>query len=68
MYLHLKRLLQERKISNRELGELLNLTEKTVYNKLHGNTEWTYQEVIKIKKFLFPEYDLEYLFKTDKSA
>lgn len=68
MYRNLKNLLDQKNISQTRLSELLKVSEKTIYNKLLGRTDWTLQEVIKIKTFLFPEYDLNYLFRLDKSA
>lgn len=62
MYKNLKRALKEKKISTKDLAEFLEVTEKTAANKLNGITDFTYTEFSKICKFLFPEYNAEWLF------
>ena len=52
MYQNLILLLKSKKISNKELASLLSVTEKTIYNKIAGETEFTYSEIRKIKKLL----------------
>ena len=65
MYENLKSLLEQKKITYEQLGSLLNLTPKTVYNKIAGKTEWTLKEITTIKTFALPEYDLNYIFATN---
>ena len=66
MYSNLQNLMNSKGITNAKMGDLINCSEKTVYNKINENTDWTLGEITKIKTFLFPEYDLDYLLKTDK--
>lgn len=65
MCANLNRVMFTKKVTSKQLADLLNLSEKTVYNKCHGRSEWTYNEAIKIKTIVFPEYDLEWLFNCD---
>lgn len=44
------------------VAKLIGTTEKTINNKLNGNTDFTLPEALTIKNNLFPEYDLCYLF------
>ena len=62
---NLKNALRSKNITNADYARFLGVTEKTIANKLNGTTPFTYPEVINTKKFLFQEYDLEYLFATD---
>lgn len=68
MLLNLKKELDNRNISYKQLGLLLDISEKTVYLKINEKTEFTLWEIKKIQTFLFPQYNFQYLFATDKSA
>ena len=65
MLKNLKNALEQKKINYKLVAELIGKTEKTVYSKINEDTDFTLQEILKIQKFLFPEYDLYYLFATD---
>lgn len=65
MLKNLKNELFRKGISNKSLANFLNVSEKTVQNKLNGITDFSYPEVVKIGSYLFPEYNLSYLFKTE---
>lgn len=60
MALKLKKILEDRGRPVREYSALLGISEKTLYNKLSGTTEFTVSEFQKIKTIL-PEYDVLYL-------
>ena len=62
MYENLNRAMSTKRVTLKQMAALLNVAEKTLYNKCHGKSEWTYNEAIKIKTFVFPEYDLNWLF------
>ena len=51
-----------KKISVMTVAKLIGTTEKTVNNKLNGITDFTVPEAVLIKRNLFPEYDMCYLF------
>lgn len=65
MYANLHDALKRKNISLKKYAEFLGVTEKTVQNKIQGQTEFTLSEVDKTLSFLFPEYTLNYLFKQD---
>lgn len=68
MFSNLKNELIKKDISVKQFGEFLGVSEKTASNKLNGITEFTYGEFYKTCKFLFPEYNAEFLFKRDDTA
>lgn len=45
---------------------LLGVSEKTVRNKINEETDFSFPEAKKTKTELLPEYDIAYLFKSDK--
>lgn len=56
----LKQALDARGITQKSCAELLGISEKTLYNKLSGSSEFTYSEVKRLRAFL-PEYNIDYL-------
>lgn len=66
MYSNLHNALKIKGISIKKYAEFLNVTEKTVQNKISGLTEFTLSEVNKTLDYIFPEYTLNYLFKNDE--
>ena len=62
---NLKKALDAKGITVRDYAKFLCVDERTIQNKIRGRTPFTYQEAVATKKELFPEYDLEYLFKAD---
>ena len=62
-FMHLKEALRKRNISNKAYAEFLGVSEKTIQNKMNGETEFTLSEVTKTMKIIFPEYAMEYLFE-----
>ena len=60
--------LEAKKISTLAVSQLLGVTEKTAYNKIYGNTDFTLPEALKLKVNLLPEYDLYYLFTPTAEA
>lgn len=67
MYEILEAELRKKNISNAAVASLLNCSEKTFYNKLHGNTEFTLTEGFLIHRNLLPEYNIDYLFTRAKA-
>ena len=62
---NLKKVLDDKGITIRAFAKVLGVDERTIQNKIKGKTPFTYPEVALSKKELFPEYDLEYLFKEE---
>ena len=68
MLLNLKKALNDKNITLKALGSFLGISEKATYNKVNENSPFTYPEARNIKKELLPEYDMEYLFASDKEV
>ena len=62
---NLKKVLDDKGITIRAFAKVLGVDERTIQNKIKGKTPFTYPEAVLSKKELFPEYDLEYLFKEE---
>ena len=65
--IRLKQALDARGITQKSCAELLGITEKTLYNKMVGASEFTYNEVKRLRAFL-PEYNIDYLLTEDHGA
>ena len=62
---NLKRALESKRITNHAVCEMLGISEKTLYNKMSGSTEFTVEEALKIVRNLLPEYTFEFLFESE---
>lgn len=62
MYPNLIHELRKKNITNKAVSELIGTTEKTLFNKVNGATEFTLTEAMSINSNLLPEFRLEYLF------
>jgi plasmid maintenance system antidote protein VapI len=65
---NLKRCLDAKGISYRAYGAILGISEKSAWNKVNGKTDITLPEAMTTKAELFPEYDFDYLFASDRGA
>lgn len=65
MLKNLRNELNKKNITIVAFANFLQVSEKTIQNKLNGQTDFTYPEAIKISTYLFPEYTLSYLFQED---
>ena len=66
----MKNLIAEMKrygITVADIQRLLGVSEKTVRNKLSGETDFTYHEALKIRDSFFPNYRMEYLFYREEN-
>lgn len=68
MNLNVRVALSQKNISMKALAQFLGVSEKTIQNKIQGDTDFTFPEAKRIKKELLPEYDYDYLFATDDTA
>ena len=66
MLANLKRALENKGISTKAYAALLGVSEKTVWNKINEETDFSFPEAKITKTELLPEYDIAYLFKSDK--
>ncbi len=62
VYSNLAAELRRKNITQKTVGDLIGCSEKTVFNKMNGNTEFTVPEAIAINTNLLPEFKLTYLF------
>lgn len=67
MYKNLIEILRKKGITKRVYAEYLGITEKSVWNKLQGKTEFTLGEAQKTCSLL-PEYKLDYIFAQEEQA
>ena len=51
--MNLKRLLSEKNLTNKELAEFLEISQRAVSLKINEKTDFTLTEMRKIKKYLF---------------
>lgn len=65
MLKNLQSALRAKGMDNKKYASFLGISEKSVYNKITGETDFTLSEIIKTGEFLFPQYKLEYLFARD---
>lgn len=70
MYKNLIKVMEDKGITYKQLGELFDCKYQTMSDKIKGATQigLTYDEAVKIKKVFFPEYDAEYLFKRENTV
>lgn len=68
MLVNLRKALDMKGISYRAYAAVLGISEKSAWNKVNGQTDITLSEAVMTKKELFPEYDFDYLFASDKGA
>ena len=49
-----------------KLAQEIGVAEKTLRNKLNGETDFTWQEALKVRRIVNPEMELEELFQTEE--
>ena len=60
---HFRKAMRDKGISATAIAALIGTTEKTVNNKINGDSDFTLPEALMIRENLFQEYDLCYLYK-----
>lgn len=70
MYLNLINTMKIKGITYSQIAELLQCQLRTVSDKAKGDVEsgFSIDEALLIKKVLFPEYDIYYLFEKQEKA
>lgn len=63
MYKNLVKILGDKKITMKSYAEFLNVSEKTVQNKVYGRTEFTLGEAVKTCSIICPEYKMDFVFE-----
>lgn len=67
MFCNLEKLLISKGITKKSYAEFLGVSEKTIQNKINEVTEFTFTEVEKTNRILFPEYQWGYLFARENN-
>ncbi|MDU6263791.1 MAG: transcriptional regulator [Anaerocolumna aminovalerica] len=68
MYKILRIEMYKRDITISALAEELGIAEKTLRNKINGVTEFTWSEVLSIRKLVSPDMSLDELFQKEDSV
>lgn len=63
MFITLRMLMKQKKITQKQIAQVLNCSEVSVNLKMQGKREWTLYEMCLIKRDLFPDMTLDELFK-----
>lgn len=58
--------MKKKNITKSFLSKKLNISIKSLFNKMHGATEFTLSEVLKIKQIVAPNKTLEDLFECEE--
>jgi plasmid maintenance system antidote protein VapI len=62
MYPNLEMEMMRKSITHKALARIIGVSDKTMQNKMHGETAFTLPEALAILE-LFPEFKLSYLFE-----
>lgn len=65
--LKLKKTLENSPIGLKGYARLLDMADRTLYNKLIGTSDFSYPEYQKLRSLL-PEYNVDYLLTTDQDS
>lgn len=65
MYRFLRAEMVKSDITISKLANQIGVTEKTLRNKINGETDFTWKEALKVRKIVSPKMGLEELFQTD---
>lgn len=68
MFLNLNAEMAKAKINIKALSELSGINYETLKLKLRGVTEFKRSEMVTIKKKIFPDKTLDYLFQTEEKG
>lgn len=66
MLKNLKKALESKNITIKAYASILGISEKSANNKIAERTAFTYPEARITRIDVLPEYDMDYLFKSDK--
>lgn len=65
MYRNLEAEMVRHNINRKDVSDFLNVRYATVIDKLSGKYQFKLDEALNIKRKLFPELSMEYLFQSD---
>lgn len=52
-------------VRKKDIADLLGISPKTLWNKLRGESDFTFGEAVRIKNRYFPEVPIEQLFERE---
>lgn len=67
LILKLKKILENSHIGLEGYAKLLDMSNRTLYNKLNGASDFSYPEYLKLKSLL-PEYNIDYLLTAEQDS
>lgn len=67
-YLNLKGEMAKRNVTNEAIANLLGIHRNSVYNKINGESKFSIDEAIVIRKTFFPNFDIDTLFETEERS
>lgn len=67
MAIRLKKIMEDSTITLEGYAKLLDISKKTLYNKLVGESDFSFGEYQQLKK-IFPQYNVEYLLCDDVTS
>lgn len=65
MYRFLRAEMVRSNITISKLADQIGVAEKTLRNKINGETDFTWQEALRVRKIVAPKMGLEELFQVD---
>lgn len=57
-----------KKITKKKLSDETGISQRALYDKMNGRTEFTLDEMLIIRDTFFPDLTLDYLFEIKESA
>ncbi len=66
MYRNLMKLMDDKRITNKAMANLLRRSPNTIADKIRGRSDFDVQEALTISRTYFPEYDLSFVFERDE--
>lgn len=67
MLSNLEKVRKQNKVTLVDLADLLEVRYQTVADKINGVSDFKFGEALLIKNTFFPEYEIEFLFSTEKN-
>ena len=55
--------MKKKKVTQAEIAKALNISRRSVFNKVSGNIEFSMSEALTIKRTFFDDQTIEYLFE-----
>lgn len=66
LYPNLRAEMARKRIRIKDLAGCIGMSYSATYKKITGVTDFTLDEIVKIRQTLFPEHTIDYLFKKEE--